>query len=146
MTTRDKQLRIKEIAVLDGMPDKLSDLIAAQAAHETGYFSSNAFKQNNNLFGYKYVPGAKWQSGAGRKSTEGDPYAQYDSIDDSVHELTAWIVRRQKQGKFPADLSTIDTPQEYAKLLKACGYYGAPESEYLNGLVHGLKSLDNTSI
>lgn len=129
---------IRDTALADGMPGKLADLIAAQAAHETGWFSSNAFNQNNNLFGYKFVPGAKWQSGAGRTSTEGDPYAKYDSIENSIHELTAWIGRRQKNGIFPDDLSQIDTPEKYAHLLKKAGYYGAPEAEYIAGLKRGI--------
>lgn len=141
MTNKEYQQEIRETAFSNGMPERLSELIAAQAAHETGWFSSNAFKQNCNLFGYKYVKGAKWQLGAGRISTEGDPYAKYNTIYDSVNELTDWIKRRQKQGKFPKDLDEIQTPDQYAKLLKSCGYYGADVSEYISGLTHGLKGL-----
>ncbi len=138
MTNVDNMAHVQSVAASDGMPPVLAKLIAAQAAHETGWFSSNAFKQNNNLFGYKYVRGAKWQLGAGRTSTEGDPYAKYATIDDSIHELTAWIKRRQRDDLFPADLTTIETPTEYANLLKACGYYGAPVQEYVSGLTRGL--------
>jgi uncharacterized FlgJ-related protein len=135
-----KQL-IFDTALADGMPEAFARLIAAQAAHETGNFTSNAFLKNKNCFGYKYVKGGKWQAGAGITSTEHDPYAKYDSIENSVHELTDWVKRRQKEKKFPPDLSTVDTPVEYATLLKACGYYGAPVQEYITGLTHGLAGM-----
>lgn len=134
MTAQDYFQKIKQIAIADGMPVRLSELIAAQAAHETANFGSKVFLQNDNCFGYKYVKGAIWQDGAGRTSTEGDPYAKYSSIANSVHELTAWIRRRQKEGKFPPDLTTITTPLGYASLLKVCGYYGDTTQNYTAGL------------
>ena len=117
-----------------GMPSNMCYLIEAQSKHETGSYTSNAFLKNNNCFGYKYVKGAKYQIGAGITSTESDPYAKYASVEDSVKELVAWIGRRQASGKFPADLTTIKTPAEYATLLKNCGYFGAPLQEYIAGL------------
>lgn len=140
MTNKEYLIKIKDLALLDEMPLKLAELIAAQAAHETGWFSSRTFEQNKNLFGYKYVKGARWQVGPGRTSTEGDSYAHYATLDDSVHELTAWIKRRQHDGLFPADLAAIETPEEYANLLKACDYYGAPVKEYVAGLTRGLNA------
>lgn len=138
MTAQDYFSRIKQIAIADGMPVRLSELIAAQAAHETANFTSKVFVQNNNAFGYKYVKGAIWQDGAGRTSTEGDPYAKYASLANSVHELTAWIGRRVKEGKFPPDLNTITTPLGYASLLKSCGYYGDTAQNYTAGLAAAL--------
>ena len=130
--------RIKGIAKADGMPETLSILIAAQAAHETGNFTSNVFLQNNNAFGYKRYAGAKYQIGAGRISPEGNNYAQYANIDNSVHEITGWIKRRLSEGKFPL-LQSIKTPLQYAMALKSCGYYGDSVDNYTKGLERAIR-------
>lgn len=138
MTEQETGSLIYSTAFGDGMPAGLCSLIEAQSKHETGLYTSNAFIKNNNCFGYKYVKAARWQSGAGITSSEKDPYAKYDSIENSVHELCAWIIRRRNEGKFPADLSEIKTPQYYANLLKRCGYFGDTIENYVNGLTHYL--------
>lgn len=136
MTNEEIGSLIFNTATYNGMPPALADLIEAQSKHETANYSSNAFLKNNNCFGYKFVSGSHYQVGAGIKSTEKDPYAAYATIEDSVDELCAWVNRRQIQGKFPKDLSTIQTPIEYATLLKNCGYFGDPLQNYVSGLTH----------
>jgi uncharacterized FlgJ-related protein len=128
----DNTTLIYSTAIADGMPDLLAQLIAAQAAHETGNFTSNVFKSCNNAFGYKYV-GQSIASPC-TKSPELNSYAGYASVEDSVHEITGWIKRRQKAGTFPSDLETIKDPDQYAQLLKDTGYYGDTESNYANGV------------
>jgi uncharacterized FlgJ-related protein len=130
-------------ALADGLPDNLSNLVAAQAAHETGDFTSNAYEKDNNCFGYKAVPGGKWQEGNGITSSEGDPYAKYASVENSVHEIVDWIARRQKEGKFPQDLTTITTPLQYATLLKNCGYYGDNIQNYTAGIINYFQNFSN---
>lgn len=130
--------KILAAAKSKGMPSNMQRLILAQAKHETANFSSNAFKKNNNLFGYKAVSGAKWQIGNGITSSEGNAYAAYSSIEHSVYELCDWITRRQAQGKFPVDLTTITTPEMYATLLKNSSYYGDTVANYTKGLKHFL--------
>lgn len=125
-------------AFADSMPANMCALIEAQAMHETDSFSSHAFINNNNCFGYKYVKGAHWQDGQGITSSEGDHYAHYIDIQASVHELTSWIKRRQKEHKFPADLTEIKTPTDYATLLKICEYFGDTLQHYIDGLTYFL--------
>jgi hypothetical protein len=136
MTSKQIQSLVYATAFGDGMPDTLANLIVWQSQHETDDYTSNAFKKNSNLFGYKTFAGSKWQTGAGITSSEGDPYASYATIEDSVHELTSWIKRRQFKGQFPTDLNKIKTPQDYALLLKACGYFGDTVGHYVSGLIH----------
>jgi hypothetical protein len=142
MTNQQIGSLIYATAFRDGIPAMLCNLIEAQSRHETDDYTSNAFLKDNNCFGYKYVKGAKWQLGTGITSSEGDSYAKYQSIQDSVHELTDWIKRRIKEGKFPSDLSGIKTPTQYAGLLKECGYFGDPIQNYISGITHFL--LGNT--
>jgi uncharacterized FlgJ-related protein len=136
---------IYETALSDGMPDPLAVFIVAQARHETGNYTSSFFTTGKNAFGYSYVAGAKWQmSTPGTNADNGLPVAQYSTVQNSVHELTDWIKRRQAQGKFPANLGTITTPQQYAQLLKNAGYYGDTVTNYTNGLVHWITAIGDT--
>ncbi len=123
-----------DTARLDGMPSALANFIVAQARHETADFTSRVFKDCNNLFGYKHV-GQDLSIRPCLSAPEGGYYASYRSISDSVHELTAWIKRRQAENKFPGDLSGITTATQYAQYLKAGGFYGDTVTNYTNGLV-----------
>lgn len=116
-----------------GLPASLSYLLVAQARHETGNYTSNFFKYNNNLFGYSYVPGGRYQSGPGNIADNGQPIASYPDLKSSVYELIDWIYRRQKEGKFPV-LSEVVSPDQYAALLKSSGYFTDSVSNYAAGL------------
>jgi len=136
--------RIYNKALSDGMPTILATFIVAQARHETGNYTSNVFNTCNNAFGYKWVGQSNASPCTG--SPEGNSYAKYVSLEDSVHELTLWIKRRQKESKFPASLTAITTPDQYAALLKESGYYGASLQTYLNGLLAALSKLGQLAV
>jgi uncharacterized FlgJ-related protein len=127
--------QIYDQARAEGMPPALAALIVAQARHESANFTSNVFRKCGNLFGYKAV----YSAPKCILSPESDYYKKYNAIADSVKEVTDWIKRRQREGRFPADLRAVDTPEVYARLLKQSGYYGAPESEYSNALARWLQ-------
>ena len=128
------------------LPDLLCKLIVAQAKHETANYTSSIFKKNNNLFGYKWVGQSIATKGSPAPANEGDYYAKYKTAKDSVIEIIKWILRRQKEGKFPADLSTIKTPGQYAELLKRSGYYGDKLSTYTNSLTKWLKTVSVSAV
>jgi uncharacterized FlgJ-related protein len=124
--------------IRNGMPVNLAFLIVAQAKHETANFTSNVFKSCNNAFGYKYV-GQALATGSCNAARDGGVFAKYASIKDSTTEICLWIKRRQKEGKFPKDLTTIKTAEQYATLLKQSTYYMEPISEYAGGILRWLK-------
>lgn len=136
--------KVKNTALTDGMPTPLATLIAAQAAHESGGFSSHLFRIDNNTFGYKYT-GSIWQDGPGLLSPEGDHYAHYSTIVNSTHELTAWIHRRLKEERFPP-LDQITTPAEYAAALKKDGYYGDTLANYTAGITERLSEYQGKAV
>lgn len=128
--------KIYDTAVSDGVPEYLATLIVAQAKHETGDYTSKFFKVYLNCFGYSKTS-SKWQLHIQTPNADNAaPIAAYNSIENSVHELTDWIKRRQKEKKFPPDLSTITTPEAYVTLLKQCGYFGDSLQNYLAGVSH----------
>lgn len=118
----------------------LATLIYAQSEHETAKFTSNVFKQNKNLFGYKYTSKSIYQIGKGNGSPEGDYYGKYPSYEYSVLEISDWIGRRKQA------FEKVVTPEDYAKALKNNGYYGASLTTYTNALIRYVKALpDNFS-
>ena len=129
------QPTIYQTALLDGMPVILAQLIAAQAAHETGNFTSAVFKDCNNAFGYNAV-----RSFCLAHTT----YQNYPTVQDSVHELTGWIKRRLNEGNFPS-LNTITTPLQYATVLKKNGYYTDATSNYANGISFYFERVSNAT-
>ncbi len=115
--------------VEDGtLPAPAIRLAIDQARLESDNYSSNVFLINNNAFGYKYVAGADFQDGQGLLSLEGDYYANYDSVVDSAHELSAWWSRRATENGF--DLSTLTSAKAYANALKSFKYYGSSPVAY----------------
>lgn len=134
--------RVYNKALSDGMPQFVATCIALQCAHESAGFTSNVFKTCNNLNGYKWK-GQSTAAGPCLRSPEGDYYAKYNTIEESVHELTAWIKRRQKEGKFPADLNTITTLDQYAALMQKSGWYGDTLENYTSGLYYWSDRLAN---
>lgn len=113
-----------------GFPSALSAFMVAQARFETANFTSSVYLKCLNCFGYK-------ATGSAPKCTlspESDYYKKYGSIAESTNEVVAWIRRRQGEGKFPKDLTTIATVDQYAALLKTSGYYGDSVANYTAGL------------
>ena len=123
MFTNNISSLIYKTALADGMPENLASLIVGQAKHESGNYKHKFAVEFNSLFGYSYNPKSKYQVPGGTNADNGVPIARYLTKEDSVHEITSWIKRRQKEGRFPKDLSTIKTPLEYATLLQNCGYF-----------------------
>lgn len=140
--------RIYNTAVSMGMPDAVARNLVKQARLETADYTSNVFKTDNNLYGYKFVNQTKWPTGAGLKSSEfgsdQSRYAHYSSLENSVGELVDWLNRRQKEGLFK--LSNLVTEQQYAQALKDADFYGISASQYAASLIAKAKLVDWSKI
>ncbi len=112
-------------AKADGMTDAVAKIITGQAALECNNFTSSIFKATNNAFGYSYDPRSAYQTGPGPVADNAAHVGAYRSLQDSTHEITAWIKRRLKDGRggFPKNLDGINTPEKYARALYNAGYY-----------------------
>jgi hypothetical protein len=129
---------IFDTLISQGLPVSLSNLVVSQSKHETNNYTSNVFLHCNNCFGYKW-DGQSYSTGACLSSPEGDYYAAYNSVIDSAKEIAAWIYRRQDEGIFPDDLSTITTPTQYATLLKQSQFFTDNLAVYISGLTRWFK-------
>ena len=128
---------IYEGAINGGTTPALATLLVAQARHETGNYSNNQTKINNNLFGFKYSPNSRF-SKKGNISPEGDSYAKFDSVGDAIQEYVIRYMgkksneggnRLQEFNKLKANDTTT-----FANKLKGYGYYGAEVKDYIRGL------------
>lgn len=118
----------------------LAKFMTVQSQHETANYTSKVFKENLNAFGYKRFVGSAYQLGSGRLSPEGDTYARYASVKDSAFEVAAWIGRRKTA------FAKVKSADEYVHTLKANGYFGDKESNYLAGVKKYLASFSTPTL
>jgi uncharacterized FlgJ-related protein len=141
---------IYDAALKGGFNPTSAKLVVAQARHETGNYTSNVFKKNNNLFGMKFVgqplatrgtpaPKSEWGCGG---TCNSDFYSKYASVSDSVQDLINRNLKITRRGVTFEQLKNAKDSTEYATLLKQRGYYGATIPIYDRGLKSALNKLN----
>lgn len=116
---------------------KIIPLIIAQIIFESSWFSSRAYKLDNNPAGitwnnnYKTRPGAT--IGIARKSSEGGNYVHFVNYDAAAKDLLRILNRAPGYPLQAADAA------DYAKRLKQNKYYTDSADNY----AAGLKSIGN---
>jgi uncharacterized FlgJ-related protein len=112
----------------------MARIVVAQAAHESGDFSSPLALLHNNYFGMMHPGRGKLTTSLGGKGyAEGRyGYAHYKSIEDSAIDLMLWL----EFNKFARDIRSAD---KYCILLKQHHYYEAPVKVYSTNLKRYLK-------
>lgn len=106
---------------------KHKEIVYAQALIETGNFTSNIFKQNNNLFGMKYV-GKYRYSRPTYAIGEQHNHALYLNWVESVQDYILWQNMHKK--------TPIKTQQQYLELLRRTY---AEDSSYVSVIKYLLK-------
>lgn len=119
--------------------EALIPYVIAQAKHETGNFTSAAYRQNNNLFGMGRPSSRSTLDNRDRDNrtngpliTEGQVMANFDSVSDSAKDLMLWF-DMFRQEPFPTEVSSA---WEYAAALKNRNpsYYTDSIENYSKGL------------
>lgn len=136
--TIDEQ--IYTAAMKAGFDPSAAKLIVAQARHETGNYSSFQFRNNNNLFGMKFVN--QPLATKGNKSPEGDFYAKYPNVAASVQDLVNRNYKITRGGVSFEDLKSVSDTTDFAQKLKKRGYYTASINEYDRGLKSALARIN----
>lgn len=111
-----------------GKYDSLKPLIFAQAVHETGNFTSRAFKEQNNMFGMK-VPSRRPFLG---KKDPKSMYASYTTVKKSLEDYLVYL----NFVNFPTNKMN---PETFSNELKRRSYFEDNVSNYIRGLNNGLK-------
>lgn len=103
-----------------------AEIIAGQAAHETGNFTSPVFIDRNNAFGMKKGTIEDFEEDRGPLDTS--EYAAYPSIENSVDDLYLWLYLKD------LPLRGYRTAAEYVSKIKAKSYFEDNEANYRNGV------------
>lgn len=138
---------IYDVALQEGFNPKAAKLIVAQARFESADYSSNVFRNNLNTSGMKFIGQPLATKGTlaprGERSDKcksdnicvnRDYYAAFKSVGDSAKDKIQRLYNITMKGVTPQQLKAVQTPEEFAKLLKQRGYYDDKETTYANGL------------
>lgn len=98
------------------------DRIIAMAKHETGNYTSDILKENNNLFGMK-MPRVRKTTAIG----ENRGHAKYENIEASIDDLVLWF-------DFHKGLPEFQDTESFIEWLKSKGYFEDSYENYLNGV------------
>lgn len=105
-----------------GFRGELAKYVFSQAAFETGNFTSDILRENNNLFGMKLaVIRPTLATGENRG------HATFRDIQDSIKDFALYHKARALNTVFSSVSSYIDT-------LHKKGYFEADKEQYLNGV------------
>lgn len=110
-----------------GFTESQSKILVAQAAHETANFTSDIFRNNNNLFGMKFPHVRDTLAIAERRG-----HAVYKDIDESIKDFAIYY-------KNFAYLSTYSTVNAYIEAIAQKKYFEANIEEYKTGVNHFYK-------
>jgi uncharacterized FlgJ-related protein len=118
---------ILNLLLSSGLNETLSRFAVAQAAHETGGFTSAIYRSNNNAFGMKF---------AGQVNSIGEKngYANYSKVNNSVADFVQWYTRhRISIFSLPLIITSLTS---YVRFLKNNQYFEANEAAYLKGVTY----------
>jgi len=131
----------------NGLTPQAALFLTAQTMHETADYSSNVFKQNNNVAGIKiprkrkspFIEGVGTAAPANEsKDQKYNKYAKYKDVKSGALDLLEWM----KYNKI--DPNKFNTPEEYAEALRQKSYFGNTEEGkkiYVAGLQNKIKKL-----
>jgi len=118
----DTGLKVFHLLQTSGFSAAMAKLLTAQAAHETGNFTSKIFKENNNLFGMK-LPKKRKTTATGERYG----HAVFKNIADSIQDYKIY----NKVLNYLPEYTTVDT---FVQTLVQKNYFEANPEEYKKGM------------
>jgi hypothetical protein len=128
---------IYNTAIEEGFSPTSAKLIVAQARYESGHYSSDVFKANNNMYGMKFVgqplatrgtlapPNERSESCKnGGTCVNSDHYAKYTSIQNSARDTIQRLYKKTRKGIGFEQLKNVANATEFANKLKTRDYFG----------------------
>jgi len=134
---------IYNLAVAEGFNSNVAKYIVAQARLESSDYTSDVFKNNNNMYGMKFVkqplatrgtlapPSERSQSCLNSNvCKDSDHYAKYKTPIDSPKDVIQRLYKNERNGVGFNELNNSKTHEDFASLLKKRGYYGGTPQQY----------------
>lgn len=129
---------IYDLAIAEGFSPISAKLIVAQARLESANYGSNVFKNNNNMYGMKYVgqplatrgtlaPMSERSSScqSGGTCLDRDYYAKYKTPSDSAKDVIQRLYKKTRKGIGFNELKNVKNATEFATKLKTRDYFGS---------------------
>jgi uncharacterized FlgJ-related protein len=107
-----------------GFHDEMGKILLAQAAFETGNFTSEIFKDNNNMFGMK-LPKQRKTTAIGEKHG----HATYNSIEENIEDMRLYFNAK----KISPTFNTVDS---YINKIREKNYFESDPDEYKAGVIY----------
>jgi hypothetical protein len=128
---------IYNTAIEEGFSPTSAKLIVAQARLESGHYSSDVFKANNNMYGMKFIGQSLATKGTlappnerskscreGGNCVNSDHYAKYSSVSDSAKDTIQRLYKITRNGIGFEQLKNVASATEFATKLKTRNYFG----------------------
>ena len=132
MTAQELDQSIYNTALQQGFTPTAAKFVVAQARFESADYKSSVFKNNNNTSGIKFI--GQPNATRGSLSPEGNYYARFNTVQDSVNDKIARIYNITMRGVTPTQLKNSESVDDFARLLKQRGYFTDTLSNYTSGL------------
>lgn len=113
-----------------GFSENASKLIVSVAMHETGNFTSNLYKSNNNYFGMKH-PQRRQTTSKGERNG----YAFYENYEASIEDFELWF------NFHGTSVEEFEAPEELTNFMKEKGYFTDTLENYQTAVVKHFNSL-----
>lgn len=141
---------IYNAAIAAGFLPTSAKLIVAQARFESADYNSNVFKNNNNLFGMKFIGQplavrgtlAPLNERSCNGNCNGDYYSKYNNAADSTKDLVGRLYKITRSGIGFNEIKNAIDALDFATKLKQRSYFGGTASAYANGLKAKLNKIN----
>jgi len=124
----------------------LEKILYAQAAHETGNFTSRAFAEQNNMFGMKEaqkrqttdIDNGEFEAEKGSFKADKIGYSEYETLEDSVSDLLYYLDNQGFEPEILPVANDFEKLKRYLVFLKEetvpAPYFEDTFENYLNGV------------
>ena len=126
--------QIQDSLTAQGYSPSMAKWWAAISAHETGGWTSRAFREGNNLFGMTLPSGQTTAVGL-MATPNPEKLAQFKSVDDSIKDLVLFLAVRWK---YPKNFDSLQSMLDY---MKARIYFTDSMANYSRGVNYWLNKI-----
>jgi hypothetical protein len=125
-TSSNPAIAITNLLTAKGYSSNVAKWWTAVSNFETAKWTSKLFRMANNLFGMKQ-PKSRMTLSTGPSIVEGEQWATFSSVEDSVKDLILYM----ENFNYPKDFESLEAMVFF---MKGAGYFQEDPIFYLNGV------------